>query len=148
MFIFVYEKDNKTTEQGFVLVMTLLYLLVVTLLVSSAFASSLLQTKMDMNTHNTANALQNAETALTAGERAINIDELQGQGSVAAGASYIFSRVAHTECGLVFYQVNALGVYTRAKVNLRSLFAVPTGEQEACPDDILLRHRVYWMELN
>src|SRR5262249_20822124 len=129
---------------GFILMMTLLYLFVITALVSSVFANSLLQTKIGMNTYDASMAFQNAEIALSIGELSIKSTDLQGQGTVANGGSYSFVRTSQQECGLAFYQVHAIGVHAKATVNLQSLWAEPTGDQTGCEDDVLTAHRVYW----
>lgn len=144
--MFTCVKDNQ--QQGFILVMALIYLFVIALMVTSAFSSSLLQTKMSIYAHNHVTAFQNAESALATGEIAIQGIELKGEGRVSSDAWYSFTRTPQTACGLVFYQVNATGIHVKAKVNLQSLFAVPAlppVNPDECPGKALLRHRVFWL---
>lgn len=133
-------------QDGFVLVFALLYLSVLTLIIAAAFSHSLLQTKMTQNLHDASVALQNAESALRVAEQSIQGDENQGEGWLTENAQYSFHRQAENECEIM-YQVNATGLFATARSNLQSLIQVPKTVIEDCPERLLLRRRVYWLEV-
>lgn len=162
--MWLYEKDNKkydrppfkveiilsskgrTKDQGFVLVLTLLYLSIITLLVNEMFTDGVMQTRIAINHHQSAIAWQNAESALMMGESQIKTGIDQGQGSLPdQSGDYKFNLdTVHQQCGFNFYQVTANGIYLNAKVSLQSLWALPNGSQFDCPDAAFMPHRVYW----
>lgn len=134
-----------TEQRGFILVFTLLYLSVLTLLVTAAFNNSLLQGKMNQNVYHASSALQNAESALWLGEQSIQGQERQGQGKINENAVYSYQRRQQEACWIV-YQVNAAGLFAKAKTNLESLYMIPVNTEE-CEDKKLKRHRMYWVEI-
>ncbi len=131
-------------QNGFVLVFALLYLSVLTLIIAAAFSHSLLQSKMIQNLHDASVALQNAESALSVAEQSIQGDENHGEGWLTENARYSFHRQAENECE-VMYQVNATGLFVKARSNLQSLIQVPKAVAADCP--VLLRRRIYWLEV-
>lgn len=148
MRISLYASDYRNRQPGFVLVMALLYLFVVTLLVAGTFSSGILQTKMDSNFFSTDIAFQNAESALVAGELAIQNNQQQGQGSVGANATYSYEKQPETDCGVIYYLVegNGTNVTANAKKSLEEMLSIPVEDQH-CPDNKAIRQRVYWREI-
>jgi len=141
-------RDCPAGNAGFVLVMALLYLFVVTLLVAGTFGSGILQTKMDNSFSSAEAALQNAESALVVGKLAIHGNEQQGHGNAGVNAAYSYVKQPDTDCGVAYYLLQSEGtdVTAHAKKSLEELVAVPI-EDKNCPAGAVLRQRVYWREI-
>jgi Tfp pilus assembly protein PilX len=132
-------------SQGMALITALVYLLIISLLVISAFSSGILQTKISEHLFDEKQSFANAESALLVGENAIEIDKTQGQGQINAQATYQFNQIERPECGL-YYQVNATGLAMNSKVMLQSVFVFPDGGSNPCTAEPLLPHRVMWYQ--
>lgn len=133
-------------SQGFVLVTALLYLAVISLLAAYGFHASLLQTKLSQQYRDQAIAIQYAESALAVAEVAIQGDQAQGEGQFNAQARYHFERLSQTNCGVVYYQVDATGNYNAANSTLHTVLQVPVAGQELCPGEPPTKQRVAWWE--
>lgn len=139
-----------TCQRGIALITALLYLLVITLLVTSAASSGLLQTKISQHLGQEEQAFENAESALLAGESAIehSVEESdQGEGVINADASYRFAKISRPECGL-YYQIDATGITATATRRLQSWLVLPAVGKNPCTDTASSPHRVAWRELN
>lgn len=134
------------SQQGFVLVIALLFLSVITLLVSSAFSLGLLQNKMSLFFYQQALSLQRAELALLVGEGSIKGEESQGEGVIDNYSRYNFKRRAESICGGVYYQIDASGTAKEAKSELQSILLIPQPAEE-CPNPVLSRQRVGWWQI-
>lgn len=146
MILSVSHFNDRFSEKGAVLVMALLYLLVITLLVVSALSSGILQIKMNQHVYQEAQAFERAESVLLIGEKAISIDQIQGQGQVETDAYYQFHQVQTKECGL-FYQVYATATVRGVKTSLQSIFIFPKAGENPCVDMLSGPHRVLWQRL-
>ncbi|HVV68884.1 MAG TPA: PilX N-terminal domain-containing pilus assembly protein [Gammaproteobacteria bacterium] len=138
---------NMQFQQGMVLVMALLYLSVITLLVCSAFEVGLVQIKIASHLTDDAQALQNAQSALVAGEIAIQGNETEGQGDAGQQSLYQFKRRPESACGVIYYQINATGTYATAKSELESILLIPVAGEVECPDKISQRQEVAWRQV-
>lgn len=138
---------NADREQGVVLIVALLYLMVITGLVSAAFECCILQTKTSVQNFTVAQALQNAEQVLRAGEDAVRSTDSQGQGSLGALGTYQFIRQSTWVCGAQYYQVTALGFSRGAQVKLSSILQIPRRDQKGCPSTVMIRKRIAWEQL-
>jgi len=130
-------------QRGIALVMVLLYLLVISLLVASAFSSSLLQTKISAHIAQETQVFAYAESALLTGEQEININQTFGSRDIDANQQYQFQQIARPECGL-FYQVKATGMMASTKVKLESIFMFPLGGKNPCLDVPADPRRITW----
>lgn len=139
-------KDYKAS--GFVLITALLYLSVITIVISYALNSSLLQTKISGNMMTQAWAFENAESALVAGENAVQIDLEQGAGQINANSEYSFIKLVQQECAASYYQVNGIGRNRNAKVQLQSLLLVPLNNQDNCQKKYMSKNRLSWVNLS
>lgn len=129
-------------QQGIILITALLYLLVVTLLVMSAFSTSILQAHMAAHFSDEIHAFQQAETVLLAAEKAIHGEELEGQGS-SNRSFYHYKRRAENACGN-YYHIDVTGTFNTAKRMLESVLWVPVPTHEKCSEGISARKRVWW----
>lgn len=133
---------------GFALITALLYLAIITLVVNYALNSSLLQIKITNNVINQAAALQNAESALFAGENAVQETMPHGQGQVNAESSYEFIKLAQQDCAANYYQVNALGRKGKTHISLQSLLLLPLTNPHNCPIKYNSKKRLAWISLS
>lgn len=138
--------QQSCNQKGVVLVTALLYLLVITCLVESAFSSGILQTKISEHLYQSIQAFENAESALLKAEQAILIDQVQNQGEIDVNTHYEFHQLPRSECGL-FYQVNVITNVAASKIQLRSVFVFPMAGLNPCVE-ISNPHRVMWQWLN
>ncbi len=136
-----------STQRGTILVTALLYLSVISLLVVSALEVSFLETKMSNYFYDEAYAFQNAESALTAGEASVTLDQNEGEGASGADGHYRFIKMSNSECDLEYFQVYAFGTHLNAKVNLESVMAVPKHSEDCQAQPPVVRHRVSWHEV-
>jgi hypothetical protein len=131
-------------DSGVVLVTALLYLLVLTLMVSSLFKVSVSQFRMSEHFQNTEMAFQQTESALAKAQSEIDQSRTKGQGRLNDSASYQFERVS-THCGFWLYRANATGKYQKAVKKLESIVLLPV-PNEQCPEVIEKKRRMYWRE--
>ena len=132
-------------SSGFVLITALLYLAVITLVVSYALNSSLLQIKISGNAISQAWALENAESALITGENAIEISMEQGAGQFNSDSEYSFIKLAKQECAASYYQVDALGQKGKTQIKLQSVVLVPLANQDNCTTKYTNKKRLTWL---
>lgn len=131
------------------LITTLLYLLIITFLTTSAFSTSVLQAKMSAQGHAEIQAFTQAESALLLGESAITPDMETGERALNAYASYQFKKRPDAVCGL-FYTVSARGSAAAANVQLESVFVFPSQPlPDLCKknDSRTAPHRVMWRQM-
>ncbi len=105
------------------LITALLYLMVITLLVMSAFGSSILQGQMTQHMYDELQALERAQAALLTAEQSIQGTELMGEGSD-HGVNFSFKRLTENKGG-IYYQVNATSTFAAAKSQLQSIWLMP-----------------------
>ena len=135
----------KPKQKGMALITALLYLSIISCLVTSTFLASLLQTKISEHVIQETKSFENAESALFAGENAIQPDQLNGQGQISAQAIYEFHQRVAPDCGL-YYQIDATGTSSNAKTVLKSVFVFPMLGKNPCVDVPSMPHRVMWYQ--
>jgi Tfp pilus assembly protein PilX len=131
------------------LITALLYLLIIGFLSTSAFSTSVLQTKMSAHWNAEIHAFTQAESALHLGESAITPDTETGEGALNENASYQFKKQSDAVCGLL-YAVSAKGNAAAATVQLESVFFLPSQPfPEGCKDkdSRAMPHRVMWRQV-
>jgi Tfp pilus assembly protein PilX len=136
------------SNKGVALVSALLYLLVISMLATCAFTTGILQIKMVSHFQQEMRAFAAAEAALLVGEKSIQSDQEEGEGSVGANATYRFHKLTTfaKECG-IFYQVDSMGTLKMAKVHLQTIFKFPQAGK-ACKKPPLHAHRIVWLQIN
>ncbi|MFT3742534.1 MAG: hypothetical protein QM752_07785 [Gammaproteobacteria bacterium] len=132
-----------TTQKGVILMMTLFYLTVITLLVMAAFDTSILQIKIQAGDKNVAQAFQNTESALVIVEKQLTGQESTGGGSL-SNATYQYQKLSATACQ-VDYQIDAIGKKSLEVVHLQSILQV-TLHNAQCKAPAA-KKRIAWQEI-
>ncbi len=112
-----------TPESGAVLVTTLLFLVIVTLLTLSVIQVGLLETKMSQNYQDKIFATQMAEIKLVEIEKQLLQGKSQSSGQVIL--------ISDELCGVKFYRVTATGTYHNANSTVQSTYAM-VGDTSSC----------------
>ncbi len=120
----------KRASSGAILITALLFLLVITLLAISMLQTSLLESKMSANYHAKILSFKNAELNLQEKERRLEPSE-----------------IIATACGVIFYRVQATGIYKTAQTKLQSTFAVVNRSAHCHPKPNIHPGRQSWREL-
>ena len=132
----------KSHESGAVLLLTLLFLFVITLLVSNSIENSLLETKMSANGYYKAMAWEVAETGLRIAEARISGKVIEGS----VGAQYHIKLLKTDTCGRARYQITSRGCYQGVQRVLVSEYdELNRASSVACKREIASR-RVLWEE--
>ncbi len=133
-------------QDGMILMMTMVYLLAATLLITATLDTAWLQTNMAQHFMADSQALANAETALLIGEESIRGDELQGSKAISPQMNFEFQQRPDGVCGAIYYQVTAVGTYAHAQRRVESILQIPLPEPPDCPSGIPLRRRLAWYQ--
>ncbi len=129
-----------TPESGAILVTTLLFLVIITLLTLSVIQVGLLETKMSQNYRNKIFATQMAETKLAAAERQLWKGETQTNGQVIL--------ISEALCGVKFYRVKAIGTYHNTSSTVQSTYAVINPNASCNPKPEITSGRKSWREIS
>ena len=139
-------QPNFHSQSGIALVSALLYLGVLTLLVTASLSSSILQSKVSQQTQQEAESFSYAELALQTGEDAtLKLDDT-GKGS-SQHAQYAFQRITgpSSTCGL-FYNIHATSHIGGSSTSLSSIFTLPQAGPNPCPDPTIKAYRISWKQ--
>ncbi len=127
-----------TPESGAILITTLLFLVIVTLLTLSVIQIGLLETKMSQNYRDKIFATQQAEISLK------QIEAQLQAGKVTKSQSTLISEAL---CGVKFYRVNAIGTYHNTSSTVQSTYAVINPNASCNPKPNITAGRKSWREL-
>lgn len=128
-----------TPESGAILVTTLLFLVIVTLLTLSVIQVGLLETKMSQNYQDKIFATQMAEIKL------VQLEERLRKGGVANSQMTLIS---DTLCGVKFYRVTAVGTYHTANSTVQSTYVVIDPNASCNPKPEITSGRKSWREIS
>ena len=130
--------DGKNSVSGYILVTTLLFLLILTFFIMGTIEISILNTKLARDYQDKMFSFQVAEINLVKKEK-----QLKGNSSILpAGVSEISS-----ECGVVFYKVEAFGIYKGIKTTLYSTYALLQDASSCKIKPNITSGRKSWREL-